>query len=192
MLGICKVSEREYINRAFGQVAARICGDRTNRALAEATGVNATSIGEMKYGRVPGFKLLKRFADGLNLTDAERRELLRAAGYLEPEYDAGHYLIDLLRRLADAYGAEWVVMPRTQPPPPDAPPEEMERQARELEEEIRRERAEHGLANPEPLMSPNADKTVTNSSGCLGGECSPPGETYRYESLRDAGFAFSR
>lgn len=73
-------------NQDFAAYVEKLAAGRSNRELARATEeagsrVNATSIGDMRWGTVPTYKLLEKFANGLEL-DAERRsELFRVAGY---------------------------------------------------------------------------------------------------------------
>lgn len=73
-------------NPAFAAYVEALAAGRSSRELSRVTRdsgyyVNATSIGDMRFGIVPGYKLLDRFVKGLELTDHEATELFARAGY---------------------------------------------------------------------------------------------------------------
>lgn len=57
---------------------------RSQREVRRLTGISATYVGDMLWGVVPSFRVLERFAQGLELDADTLRELFEAAGYAAP------------------------------------------------------------------------------------------------------------
>jgi hypothetical protein len=70
------------LNRDFGDFVEELCEGRSSRELGRFTGVNHTTISDMRSGTVPGYRLLERFADGMKLSQAHRYQLFKKARYV--------------------------------------------------------------------------------------------------------------
>jgi len=98
------LSEPPTRNREFAAIVERLAAGRSNRVLADITRVNATSIGDMRWGRVVGYRLLGRFADGIEASPEDRRELFAAAGYADEDWNPDAALVAGIRVLQDEFG----------------------------------------------------------------------------------------
>src|SRR4051794_8443047 len=76
----------EARNTAFAAYLEELAAGRASRELSRVTRanrayVNPTTIADMRWGTVPTFKLLDRFARGLALEPAQRDRLFQLAGF---------------------------------------------------------------------------------------------------------------
>lgn len=73
-------------NSTFAQYVEELAASRASRELSRLTRengayVNPTTIADMRWGVVPSYKILDRFAEGLRLSGSQKAELFRRAGY---------------------------------------------------------------------------------------------------------------
>lgn len=103
------LTESPSRNKEFAAIVERLAAGRSNRALADITGVNATSIGDMRWGRVVSYKLLQRFADGVEAPVEDRRALFAAAGYRDEDWDPDKAFMDGIREIAAEIGVPVII-----------------------------------------------------------------------------------
>lgn len=85
-------------NEAFKSVVEELTRGMALREVASATGVSHTGFDDMRrWGKVPHYVGLQRFADGLGLSPNQRAELFIAAGYRAEETSEVRRLIAGLR-----------------------------------------------------------------------------------------------
>lgn len=92
------------IDRDFGTYVSQLCGEMTNREVYRLTGVTHTTVGDMKFGVVPSFRILERLADGLPISPRQRYELFRRAGYVMNEGTPLERMMEYLQSLQVRYG----------------------------------------------------------------------------------------
>lgn len=73
--------------RALANLVNRLVGERTNPELETMTGVNRTTVGQIKLGIVPTYRIFQRFVDGMEkhglITLQQRAALFDAAGFAD-------------------------------------------------------------------------------------------------------------
>lgn len=98
----------------FAWVVDRLLGDLTEREAEKETGLSHSAIGDMRRGKLPGYKFVQRLADGLRLQRGgnDRAELFDAASYRDEEKPAVEALLSGLRDLGiDAPSAPCLTVP---------------------------------------------------------------------------------
>jgi hypothetical protein len=103
------VTSQPPINERFAEVVKRIADGRSTRELYRATGVSHSRVSDMAFGIVPGYRLLARFADGLELSPEDRRELFAAAGYGDEDWDPDKAFMAGIRQIAADLGVDITV-----------------------------------------------------------------------------------
>jgi hypothetical protein len=94
----------EQRNTEFAELVEELAGGRSNRTLRELTGVNPTTIGDMRWGIVPVYRTLERFADGLRLEPRTRYTLFSRARYVMNEGTPEERYLSWLRSIQQRYG----------------------------------------------------------------------------------------
>jgi hypothetical protein len=72
-------------NTEFAAVVEELAQGRSNRELARLTGISATYIGDMKWGDVPSYQIVRQYADTMGATRQQRARLFRSAQYLDQQ-----------------------------------------------------------------------------------------------------------
>ena len=93
----------DRLNRDFGDYVTELVAGRTNREIARLTGVNHATVGEMRAGVVPSYRLLERFGNGLGLTPHQWHTLFKKARYVM-EGTPAERLLDWLNDYNRRYG----------------------------------------------------------------------------------------
>lgn len=61
-----------------------LAAGRSSRVLSRLTGVSHTQIADMRWGKVPSYRILERYLAALEVPLAEQRAVFAAAGYVLP------------------------------------------------------------------------------------------------------------
>jgi hypothetical protein len=71
-------------NLRFAAAVAQATATLSQREVRRRTGISATYVGDMLWGKIPSFRKLEQLARGLELHGELVQELFEAAGYQAP------------------------------------------------------------------------------------------------------------
>lgn len=68
-------------NLEFAAWFDRVAGGQSNRTISRLTGVSHTYVGDIRWGVVPSYPILRQLCEGLALADPDAEEGFHLAGY---------------------------------------------------------------------------------------------------------------